>query len=567
MYLIVDNYDSFTYNLYQLASELTDRPFTVVRNDKITVEEVEEMAPEGIVISPGPGRPEEAGISVELVRRLAGKTPILGVCLGHQVVGAAFGAKITTARRIVHGKVEDMHLDGKGLFRHVPSPSRFTRYHSLVVDRDTVPAELEVTATSTDGEIMGLRHKALPVEGIQFHPESVASEHGKRILGNFLHYRREAAVVGPLLARLMGGDSLSFGEAQAVMDELTDGNLNNSQIAALLACLNVRGVVPDEIAGFAAVLRAKRVPFRTSRPVLDTCGTGGDGLGTFNISSMAALVAASCGVAVAKHGNRGVSSRSGSADFYRSLGVPIDLAPEKASALLGRTGFAFLYAPLYHGAMRHAAAVRKELAVKTVMNLLGPLANPAEAQFQLIGVYAEELCRPVAEAARLLGIHRVMVAHGRDGMDEISVAGPTRIVEIDQDGRTRDYLFDPAELGIPKYETRDLAGGSPEENAREGERLLAGGGSEAVRQAVLLNAGAALAVAGAAGSIAEGYRAAKKALKNGDVERKVRQVIEEASKLDRAEPANGAAAAGERVGMAHAARIEGEAHLRTGASA
>jgi anthranilate synthase/phosphoribosyltransferase len=315
------------------------------------------------------------------------------------------------------------------------------------------------------------------------------------------------------------------------MDELTEGNLNPSQIAAFLACLNVKGVIPEEIAGFASVLRRKKTPLKSERPALDTCGTGGDELGTFNISSLSALVAASCGAVVAKHGNRGVSSKSGSADFYACLGIPLDLSPEKAAALLQRTGFTFLFAPLYHGAMKHAGPVRRELRLKTVMNVLGPLANPADAQYQLIGVFSEKLCVPVARAARLLGVKRVMVVHGRDRMDEISVSGPTRIVEIDEEGRERDYLFDPAELGIPRYEVADLAGGTPEQNAAEAAELVDGRGRDAVREAVQLNGGAALYVAGLAGSLAEGYGKAKTVLQTGEVKKSLDRIVREAKKL------------------------------------
>jgi len=186
MYAIIDNYDSFTHNLYQYLREMTDVPVEVYRNDRITVEELEKMKPAGIVISPGPGRPEEAGISMELIRRLAGAVPILGVCLGHQAFGAAFGGRVVAARRIVHGKAEDITLDGRGLFRGLPRLAKFTRYHSLAVERESLPAELEVTATAADGEIMGIRHRELLVEGVQFHPESVLTETGLQLLRNFL---------------------------------------------------------------------------------------------------------------------------------------------------------------------------------------------------------------------------------------------------------------------------------------------------------------------------------------------------------------------------------------------
>lgn len=202
MYVIIDNYDSFTHNLYQYLCELTEEKVEVFRNDRITVDEMEAMSLKGILISPGPGRPEEAGISVPCIQRFAGTVPILGVCLGHQAIGTAFGGRIVSAKRIVHGKTEEMSLDGRGLFRGLPRAARFTRYHSLVIEGESLPEELEVTATSPDGEIMGVRHRTHVVEGLQFHPESIASETGKRCLRNFLHYRREPFPLSSVLAGL-----------------------------------------------------------------------------------------------------------------------------------------------------------------------------------------------------------------------------------------------------------------------------------------------------------------------------------------------------------------------------
>ena len=278
MFVIIDNYDSFTHNLYQYLRELTDTPVEVFRNDRLTVDELAAMKPSGIVISPGPGRPEEAGISVELIARLAGTVPILGVCLGHQAIAAAFGGRIVSARRIVHGKAEDISLDGRGLFRGLPRTARFTRYHSLAVERDSLPAELEVTAVAADGEIMGVRHRELVVEGIQFHPESIASEHGKRCLQNFLSYRREPFPLSTILAGLQNDRSMSRDEAEHFMDELTDGRLTDAQIAGVLASMTGRLITAEALAGFATVLRRKKSPFASDRRVLDTCGTGGDGL-------------------------------------------------------------------------------------------------------------------------------------------------------------------------------------------------------------------------------------------------------------------------------------------------
>jgi len=527
MYVIIDNYDSFTHNLYQYLCELTEEKVEVFRNDRITVDQVAEMAPTGVVISPGPGRPEEAGISVECIQRLAGTVPILGVCLGHQAIAQAFGARIVSAKRIVHGKTEDMSLDGKGLFRGMPRTAKFTRYHSLVVDRDTLPPDLEVTATSPDGEIMGIRHKTQVVEGLQFHPESIASETGKRCLRNFLRYRREPFPMSAMLTGLQQDKAMTRAEAEAFMDELTDGQLTDIQIAGVLASLTGKLITPDTLAGFASVLRRKKKPFASDRKVLDTCGTGGDGLGTFNISSLAAIVASSCGAYVAKHGNRAASSPCGSAEFYRELGVPVDVPPATSEKLLRDTGFCFLFAPTYHGAMRHAAKARSELGVKSAMNLVGPLTNPADASYQLIGVFDPAFCGPMAEAAHMLGVRRVMTVHGEDGQDEISVSARTLVVEIDESGTRRDYTLSPEEFGIPRFPVDALKGGTAAQNAATAVAILEGGGPEAIREAVLLNAGAALYISGVARNIGDGYLAAKNALESGEARAALARIREE----------------------------------------
>ena len=513
MYAIIDNYDSFTHNLYQYLCELTQDKVEVFRNDRITVDELAAMNPAGIVISPGPGRPEEAGISVETVKRFAGVVPLLGVCLGHQAIGYAFGANVVQARRIVHGKVDAMRLDGRGLFRGMPTSARFTRYHSLALERESLPAELEVTAVSEDGEIMGVRHREHVIEGIQFHPESIASEHGKRLLANFLRYRREPFPLTTILAGLQAKKGITREQAEAFMDELTDGRLSDVQIAGVLASLSGPLISPETLAGFAAVLRRKKRPFASDRRVLDTCGTGGDGLGTFNISSLAAVVAASCGALVAKHGNKGASSPVGSADFFRALGVSVDSEPAASEALLRDTGFCFLFAPTYHGAMRHAARARSELGIRSAMNLVGPLSNPADASYQLIGVYDAELCGPVAEAAHLLGVRKVMAVHGEDGLDEISISGRTLVVEVDETGERRDYFLTPEEFGISRRPVEQLRGGTAAENAATAMAILGGGGPSAIREAVLLNAGAGLYVCGVARNIGEGYLQAQEALR------------------------------------------------------
>jgi anthranilate synthase/phosphoribosyltransferase len=337
-----------------------------------------------------------------------------------------------------------------------------------------------------------------------------------------------------MLTKVMVLQDLSRSEASEFMEELTEGNLSPAQISGFLVGFNMKGVQPEEIAGCASVLQRKRVPIKSDRPAVDTCGTGGDGLGTFNISSLSAILAATCGARVAKHGNRAVSSKSGSADFYRSLGINVDLSPAQVQRLLNENDFAFLYAPLYHGAMRHAALPRRELGVKTIMNLLGPLANPAGATYQLIGVYDARLCEPMARAAQLLGIERAWIVHGTDGLDELSVCAASVVASFEGDGEIETWEFDPENAGITPYPLSELAGGDAAANAMIARELLRGEGPAAIADAVSLNAGAALVVSGVADSLVEAYRDCRNALTDGTAAAKLDQTIERSARLAQA---------------------------------
>ena len=530
MIALIDNYDSFTYNVHQYLMELTDEEIRVFRNDKINLNDLDGLNPSSIIISPGPGRPDDAGISLEAVKHFAGKVPILGICLGHQTIVQALGGNIVSAQNIVHGKVEVMQHDGHGLFRNMPKEAKFTRYHSLAAEEETLPECLEVTSRSVDGEIMGVRHKSQIIEGVQFHPESIGSEDGHTLLKNFLHYKREPLNKKSLLNKLIDGKDLEEKEAEEFMDELTEGNLSDAFIASVLVTLNAKGIKAHEVAGCARILKKKKQSVAVPGKTIDTCGTGGDGRGTFNISSFSALITAAMDIPVAKHGNRSVSSKSGSADFYRALSIPVESDSKTAAKMIGDMNFSFLFAPLFHGAMRHAGPVRQELGIKTIMNLVGPLSNPAEAECQLIGVFDPELCPVMARAARLLGVRRVMTVHSEDGLDEISPAAPTRCFFIDENGIEKDFRFDPAELGISGFVTDDLNGGTADENARMAAAILKGKGNKACIEACCLNAGAASFVYGKSESIAEGYALAKQVLEAGkvlDLVRKLRKLEKE----------------------------------------
>ncbi len=326
------------------------------------------------------------------------------------------------------------------------------------------------------------------------------------------------------IAKVVDGCDLASPEAAAVMDTIMEGGATPAQIGGFLTALRMKGETPVEIAAFARVMRNHAVSIKpqVSGVLVDTCGTGGDGAQTFNISTAAAFVAAGAGVPVVKHGNRGVSSRCGSADVLAALGVTIGIDPAAQAKIVRETGMVFLFAPSHHPAMKHVMAARQDLGCRTVFNLLGPLANPAGADAQVLGVYAEKLTGPVAEVLQMLGVSRAMVVFG-SGLDEITVTGETSVTEL-YGGRITNYTLAPEQFGLARAAPADLTGGDPEENARILRSVLAGK-KGATRDVVLMNAGAAIYVGGRAGTLAEGIRLAAGSIDSGKAKGKLDALV------------------------------------------
>jgi anthranilate phosphoribosyltransferase len=326
------------------------------------------------------------------------------------------------------------------------------------------------------------------------------------------------------LAQLLDGRDLSRDEARTVMGSIMSGEATPAQIAGFLIALRAKGETADEIAGCAEAMREHALPVRPRRAdLVDTAGTGGDGAKTINISTGAALVAAAAGAGVAKHGNRAVSSASGSADVLEALGFELELPPERVADSIDELGFGFLFAPTHHPAMRYAAPVRRELAARTVFNVLGPLTNPAGARAQVVGVYAPELVRTIAEVLAQLGASRAFVVHGAGGIDELSPAGPNFVCEV-VDGSVRARNIDPLELGVARCDPGELRGGSPAENAAAIRAVFAGenGGR---RSAILLNAAGAIAAGGHAEDLREGLELASNAVDSGAAASRLDELI------------------------------------------
>jgi anthranilate phosphoribosyltransferase len=327
------------------------------------------------------------------------------------------------------------------------------------------------------------------------------------------------------LPRLLTGEDLSAEDSQHLFERLVLGRLEPAEIAGMLIALRMKGETPEEMIGAAQALLAAASPFpRPDGLFADCCGTGGDGSGTINLSTAAGLVAAACGLPVVKHGNRSVSSRCGSADVLEALGASLELPPERARALLDETGFTFLFAPAYHPGMKHAALVRRQLSVRTVMNLLGPCVNPARPPVQLLGVADPRMLRRIAQVLAALGVRQALVVHG-GGLDEVALHADTRALRL-ADGEIEELVITPEEAGFTRTALAALEGGDPADNAERLRTLLQGGGSRPQQEAVALNAGALLWTAGLAPSFAEGTARALDALLAGDAGRVLATFVE-----------------------------------------
>ncbi|MCJ8322351.1 MAG: bifunctional anthranilate synthase component II/anthranilate phosphoribosyltransferase [Rhizobiales bacterium] len=550
MIILIDNYDSFTYNLYHYIGKFTP-DIEVWRNDKISVAEIIAKQPEAIILSPGPKTPDDAGICLDLIAKTNGDIPIFGVCLGHQSIAQIFGGTVVRADEIRHGKTSTIsHIDDI-LFENIPNKFEATRYHSLTVDPKTLPDCLKVTAKTDDGVIMALAHKTKPIYGVQFHPESIASEYGHEIIGNFLRsagvkLRNSAPVTAqkpkimptaasaepaktfaglkPFIARAVKGETFSQTEAAEVFEIIMSGDASDAQIGSLLTAIRMRGETIDEITGAATIMRRKASKVRAPAHAIDTCGTGGDGSGSYNISTAASFVIAGCGVTIAKHGNRALSSLSGTAQVLETLGVDVTIDAEKVSKCIDEAGIGFLYAIKHHSAMRFVGPARVQMGIQTIFNLLGPLSNPAGVKRQVLGVFAKEWVEPIANVLKKLGSEHVWVVHGCDGLDELTVTGKSFVAEL-KDGKVTTFEIDPTDYGFNLSPGAELKGGDPEYNAAALREILAGKKC-AYRDITILNAAAGLIVAGKVSGLHQGIELASKSIDSGAALNSLNKLVE-----------------------------------------
>ena len=493
MFLLIDNYDSFTYNLVQAFYALGHEPVVKYNDDPAILGLAAHPDLKMVCISPGPGDPQSAGLCLEFLNRLPHHVPVLGVCLGHQILGAHAGAEVVRAPYIMHGKTSEIVHDGTGLFKGLDNPMVVGRYHSLIVKDHP---KFQVNARGPEGEVMALRYHDRPWAGVQFHPESVLTPKGQKLLENFpaaiLPDEQGGIEMKTVLSALAQGQDLSPAMASYAFASLIDGKLPLVQAGSFLMGLRMKGESAIELAQAArvALSRAIRVEGIEGESI-DIVGTGGDGRDSFNCSTATALTLAGMGHQVIKHGNRAITSKSGSADVLERLGLPINTLTGGVQDELRKRNFAFLYAPLYHPVFSLIAPIRKDLAVRTIFNLLGPLLNPARPSHLLVGVAQERLLPLMAGALRTSHVHCAAVVYGAGGYDEVSPLGISNVIFL-RNGTQTEAAINPADYGMTFCTEEDLQVTSAAHAERVMRELLDGRAPRPVQDMVTLNVGVAL---------------------------------------------------------------------------
>ncbi|MCX8580944.1 MULTISPECIES: bifunctional anthranilate synthase glutamate amidotransferase component TrpG/anthranilate phosphoribosyltransferase TrpD [unclassified Gilliamella] len=500
--LFLDNVDSFTYNLVDQLRH-NQHNVTIYRNTipaDVIIEKLSQMQNPILMLSPGPGAPSEAGSMPELLKRLKGKLPIIGICLGHQAIVESYGGMIVPAGDILHGKASLIEHDGQAMFKDLPNPLPVARYHSL--KGENIPKTLTVNAMCNN-IVMAVRNDQDRVCGFQFHPESILTIQGVKLLEQTIEWalnppqkqpeaKQEAIVdkqeynIQPILNKLYLGQVLSQEESKILFNLIIQGKIEPTVLATAIISMKVRGEKPDEIAGAAQALLENADPFEVpDYDFTDIVGTGGDGTNSINISTASAFVTAALGYKVAKHGNRGVSSKSGSSDVLSALGIKLNMSAEASRKALDELGVCFLFAQQYHSGFRHAAPVRQQLKTRTIFNVLGPLINPSRPKRILLGVYHPDLIRPIAETLKMLNYTHAYVVHG-SGMDEVAIHGETQVAEV-KNGEIRYFTLTPEDFGLQQYTLKDIEGGTPEMNRDLLLAILQGHGKPAHEAAIAAN--------------------------------------------------------------------------------
>ena len=536
MILMIDNYDSFVFNVEQYLKEMTDDEVITVRNDAITIDDIKKMNPSKIIFSPGPKHPKDSGICLEILNNTdeLGNIPILGICLGHQAIGMNFGGEIKRLENPLHGKTSEITVlsENSVLFKNLPKKFKVMRYHSLYVD--DIPENLEVTAKSEDGVAMAVEHKSKNIFGIQFHPESIFTEYGKNMIRNFLNIEVSETLqnnensknikekgnfidMNKYLKKLQENIALTDTDFREICKIIDSKNYDIVQLGALLVLISEKSLYPESLTAFVKNILEYSTTFEDDSDMIDVCGTGGDGFKTINISTAVAFILGAMGVNVAKHGNRAISSKSGSSDVLDKLGVSLENSLANQIEKLHVKNLAFFHAPFFHKLVGEVREVRNRLGIRTVFNILGPLLHPnTKLKYQLVGLYHEPVHRLYAETLQLLGRKHALVVRGNDGLDEITICDDTRIIEVKGE-QILEYTISPESFGFKRAFHSEIEGGTPEENAEILVKILKGEEKSAKFDIVVLNAMFALYTADVVDHPAKAKEMILKAIESGKV--------------------------------------------------
>lgn len=493
MILLIDNYDSFVFNIKTMLNQLTSDEIAVYRNDKITLDEIKRLSPNAIILSPGPKHPKDSGICLEIFKARL-NVPVLGICLGHQALGLCFGAKIQRLKEVAHATSSQISLIAQSeLFREFPKDFSVMRYHSLeVVD---LPRELEALAYTKDKVLMAMRHKDLPYFGVQFHPESYFSEYGLKIFENFLKFKgqtsqkaSEKPVLTSFITKLQDNQGLNTDDFARICQIIASREYEAVQLGALLVLITEKSLDERSLSALVSNILKYSQTFNDESEMIDIVGTGGDGFKSINVSTTTAFILGALGVKVAKHGNRAISSASGSSDVLSALKIPAFDSIAKQVKVLDEQGLTFFHAPFFHSLVGEVKEVRAKLGVRTVFNVLGPLLHPnLSLKYQLMGNYHAPVHRLLIEVLRNLGRKHALVVRGNDGMDEISICDETSIYEL-KDGQIFNYTISPEQFGFKRAFHSEIVGGDAKQNAKILLDTLSGKQKGAKFDIVVLNA-------------------------------------------------------------------------------
>lgn len=521
MILLIDNYDSFVFNIKTMLSQLTNDEIAVYRNDKITLDEIKRLNPTAIILSPGPKHPKDSGICLEIFKAKL-NVPVLGICLGHQALGFSFGATIKRLDEVAHAVSSQITLLKQNeLFREFPAEFSVMRYHSLEVC--DLPNEFEALAYTDDKILMAMKHKELPYYGVQFHPESYFSEYGLKIFENFLALQgakksqKNEPKLANFITKLQDNQGLNTDDFAKICQIIASREYEAVQLGALLVLITEKSLDERSLSALVSNILKYSQTFNDESEMIDIVGTGGDGFKSINVSTTTAFILAALGVKVAKHGNRAISSASGSSDVLAALKIPAFDSIAKQVRVLDEQRLTFFHAPFFHSLVGEVKEVRQKLGVRTVFNVLGPLLHPnLSLKYQLMGNYHAPVHKLLIEVLRNLGRKHALVVRGNDGMDEISICDDTTIYEL-KDGQIFNYTISPEQFGFKRAFHSEIVGGNAQENAKILLDTLSGKQKGAKFDIVVLNAMFALYTANRVATPAQAKDIVLEAIHSGKV--------------------------------------------------